>query len=141
MYCRDCNYDLRGNDRGDCPECGLAYDIDNSKTYLRRPMKAGRITVLTILLGLPIGLILLSGFLEIQYRVIGYWLDASPHSFWFEPAYVSVPRGMRTSSGPSHSWEYKPTHLLFVIALNITFLVSTTIYAGSYLRRFLTGRH
>jgi len=32
MYCRRCNYDLRGQEEARCPECGRAFDFDDPQT-------------------------------------------------------------------------------------------------------------
>ncbi len=37
MYCRDCEYDLRGQVEPRCPECGRAYDPHVEDTFLHRP--------------------------------------------------------------------------------------------------------
>ncbi len=36
MYCRECHYDLRGQDVPRCPECGTAFAFDDPSSYLRR---------------------------------------------------------------------------------------------------------
>ncbi|MEM6855091.1 MAG: hypothetical protein AAF593_11850 [Planctomycetota bacterium] len=33
MYCRRCHYNLQGLDSGVCPECGLAFDPRQPRTY------------------------------------------------------------------------------------------------------------
>lgn len=34
MYCLDCGYDVRGLPENRCPECGRAFDPDDSTTFL-----------------------------------------------------------------------------------------------------------
>lgn len=37
MFCRECHYDLRGQEEPRCPECGSHFDPRDGATYLRRP--------------------------------------------------------------------------------------------------------
>lgn len=141
MYCLDCNYDLRGKESGNCPECGRSFDIADVKSYSRKPDKALRITTSTLLLGLPIGLVFLALFVELQYVVIGNWLDASPQSFWFRKDYSEIPRALRGANQPGYSWEFNETHLIYVIALNLAFFVSITLFSGVYLGRYFRRKN
>jgi len=34
IYCRSCGYNLRGNDRNICPECGKSFDPLNPDTFI-----------------------------------------------------------------------------------------------------------
>jgi hypothetical protein len=42
MYCLKCNYSLKELVSRQCPECGKAFDPNDSKTFLKRPKRSNR---------------------------------------------------------------------------------------------------
>ena len=98
MYCRSCNYNLKGCKSQKCPECGLVFDPSSDHTYLSRPAPSQSglwvRRVLALVAGPATGLIVLTLLIEIHLQTIGFWLDAWPRSMFF--------------SGPERQWTGTP---------------------------------
>lgn len=88
MYCRECNYDLRGKDEGECPECGAEFEKDRPDTYFDEPTpKYGiRIFIRAVsdFLGFAVFLFCIWLLPNIQWYVIDVWLDTHTN-VWLDP--------------------------------------------------------
>ena len=69
MYCRKCQYDLKGLPEHRCPECGTAFDPTDCSTYLtRQPDPTERkMTIAAIVI---LGALVLGVFGMIYYAVV-----------------------------------------------------------------------
>ena len=138
MYCRECNYDLRGKDHGECPECGTVYDIDLSETYFNSPTpsfgKRIAIRILSDLLGISVFLFSIWLLLQVQCKMVDLWLDTHTsglfgpkqlnHGAWWVPV------------GPGKWMLPLQISLLFLIAALFGLIVRRMIR-----RRFLPEFH
>jgi hypothetical protein len=54
MYCRECDYDLRGSPEPRCSECGQSFDPDDPRTFRRKPRRLKPLALVLAIYWIPL---------------------------------------------------------------------------------------
>ncbi len=74
-YCLDCGYNLRGLERGKCPECGRWFDVEERWSWAaQEPVSAGRRWAGDVVFSLLVGCAAPLGMLMVILLTLGVFL-------------------------------------------------------------------